>query len=370
MAISPVSAITYGNNYNSINFGNKKKKENHNKGISVPISHKLAVPLAATVLAMAPTSSNAKNNVLMVDNTHNIEILHNTQNEGRVVDKNYFKNIYGQNKEDVLVEEVTVKLLNSRDKSNNFDKIMYNVRMNDPSIGVFNAEAEHPITDYSDITYQLISDDGRKGPSFNIKSINVEGNSSPTFVKDDQNKYIEKAIYSDENKSDIKIHKYTRGLRHSGSHMENVSKGNIMKDAVTESEKVLGKLAGTNEFGTKDGQYIINYYSKDDNMNDAEFVTVKRDDGPELRLVSVEINNAVVNPGSCNPVELRYGYVVTTDGKNLYTLFDDNLVVVMLEIFKNSAFDNAKKHVNFFETKSQYMTTTKGVIMNIADVDD
>lgn len=366
MAISAVSAVSYGNNYNNINFKGEKKKKHQKQGISIPISHKLAVPLAATVLAMTPMSSSAGNRVNQTDKLNQIELVDNTDDNGKIISQKHFTEETGKNS----TRTVDIQLVNTRGSGNTFDKIIYDYTVASPYIEGGIKNSTNPITAYSDITYELISDDGSKGPSFNIKSINIADNEKPTFVKDEEIEYIEKAINSPENKSDIQVHKYTRKLRHSGSHIENVSKGNIMKDAVTESEKVLGKYAGCTEFETLQDKYKISYYSKDDNMDDAEFVTVKKGNGPELRLISVEMANVEVNPYSNNPTKFSYGYVITTDGKNLYNLFDDNLVAAMLEIFSNKAIENAKKQVSFFSSKSQYMTTSKGVIMHVADVDD
>ena len=64
MTIRPVASVSLVNRYNQLNFeGNKKKKQpqNNHNGVSNTISHKLAVPLAATIIAMSPMSSTASN---------------------------------------------------------------------------------------------------------------------------------------------------------------------------------------------------------------------------------------------------------------------------------------------------------------------
>jgi len=57
MAILPVSSLSFRSNYNNLGFegGKDKKSKTH----SIPISHKLAVPLAATVLSMTPAPANS-----------------------------------------------------------------------------------------------------------------------------------------------------------------------------------------------------------------------------------------------------------------------------------------------------------------------
>ena len=55
MAISPVSSVSF-NNYNNVTFAGRKNKEHHT-GASNPVSHKLAVPTAALMLAMMPSNA-------------------------------------------------------------------------------------------------------------------------------------------------------------------------------------------------------------------------------------------------------------------------------------------------------------------------
>lgn len=368
MAISAVSAVSYGSNYNNLSFEGKKKTKHQKHGISTPISHKLAVPLAATILAMSPTTSHAGNRVNQIDKTNHIEVFDNVQDEGKIVAKNNFKNIYNYDPSDVLIENVTVKLINSKDNSNNFDKIMYNVQMNDPSIGVFNAESEHPITGFSDVTYEFLSDDGTKGPVINIRSIDVEGNNSPKFVKDDQAKYIKEAINSPQNKTNIKVQKYTRDLRHTSVGLQNVGYGDVMKNAVQNN---YGKDAGSQEFEIASGKYKIGYYSTDDNMDDAEIVTLKKGDYPELKVSGVQIHNAVFNSNSSNPIKIRYAIVKLSDNNREYTLFDEQLASVMLQVFENKACKPAAEKVEIYQTTpARYSTTNDGILVPILDFKD
>lgn len=72
MAILPVSSLSFKSNYNNFGFeGRKDKKVQTN---SIPISHKLAVPLAATVLAMTPAPANSLN-IIEDYQTNDIELV-------------------------------------------------------------------------------------------------------------------------------------------------------------------------------------------------------------------------------------------------------------------------------------------------------
>lgn len=61
MAIAPITSVSFRNNYNQINFEGKKGEHGNNSGMT-PMK-KLAVPLAATVLAMTPSNVSAKYNM-------------------------------------------------------------------------------------------------------------------------------------------------------------------------------------------------------------------------------------------------------------------------------------------------------------------
>lgn len=61
MAIAPITSVSFKNNYDQINFEGKKGNHGNNSGLT-PMK-KLAVPLAATVLAMTPSNVSAKYNM-------------------------------------------------------------------------------------------------------------------------------------------------------------------------------------------------------------------------------------------------------------------------------------------------------------------
>lgn len=226
---------------------------------------------------------------------------------------------------------------------------------------------KNPIKSFNDITYELISDDGSKGFSFNIKSVDIEKNKEPSYLPVDQIEYIEKALNSPNNKSNIQVNKLTRGLRHNQLEMQNVPNGDILKNAIP--KKSYGKLAGSQVVELESGKYTIGYYSTDDNMDDAEIVTLKKDNYPELWVRAVKIYNAEINPNSDNPTKLRYGVVTLEGGDRAYCLCDDMLTSVLIQIFSDDAIKNAREITSLCEiTNAKYITTSKGVLMPIADV--
>lgn len=364
MAISPVSSVSF-RSYNNINFEGRKKKE-HNKGhIYVPLSHKLTVPLAATVLAMSPMSSQAAKKIDAANDKNRIELVEDNNDDGKLIDQKIFFDKSGDSG-----EFTCIKLTNSQGGSSTFDKIIYDYTL--PISNFVSSDGnllniKKPIKSFNDVTYELISDDGSKGSSFHIKSVDIEGYDKPKYLAADQIEYIEKALNSTKNKSNIQVNKLTRGLRHNQLEMQNVPNGDILKNAVP--KKSYGKLAGSQVVELESGKYKIGYYSTDDNMDDAEIVTLKKDNYPELWVRSVKIYNAEINSDSDNPAKLRYGVVTLEGDDRTYCLCDDMLTSVLIQIFSDDAIKNATEKTTLCEiTGAKYITTSKGELIPLTDV--
>lgn len=364
MTIRPVSSVSLVKTYNQLNFEGKKKKHSNNGHSSNPVSHKLAVPLAATVLAMSPMASSSANDIQVpIDNGNSIEMNDSGVEKGRLVGQETFIDVESPS----LYISSTIGLVNTKDNSKNFDKIMYGVSsMVDMGGFLKTSSSEKLVTDYSDITYDLISDDGTKGLSFNVKSINVDGQTRPIFDKE-KVAYVESAIKSPNNKADIAVHKENRSLRHDQISMQNVANYNIMKDAIP--KKSYGKLAGSQEVTIGNDKYWLGYYSTDDNMNDAEMVTIKKNDNPELWVRDVTLYNATINPKSSNPLKIKYSLVTLEGGDRTYALIDDQLANILIQVFNNDQFKNAAKLSGVWQVNSEYMTTTKGALMPMSEVE-
>ncbi len=362
MTIRPVTSATLVSNLNQLNFEGKKKK---NSNVSHPInnvSHKLAVPLAATVLAMSPMASSGKGIQVPLDDTNSIEMV-DSNNKGRKIDEKVFID----SESSTLNMTTNIGLVNTKDNSRNFDKIVYGVSST-VNLGGFleSSYEEKAVTDYSDIVYDLISDDGTKGLSFNVKSISVEGNSIPLFDKE-KVAYVESALKSPNNKSDVEVHKYRRTLRHDLLGMQNIANNNIMKDAIP--QKSYGSLEGQQEVEIGNDKYVLGYYSTDDNPYDAELITVRKNDNPELCLRGIIFYNATINPKSSNPQKFKYSLIrLEGEERKGYSLIDDNLANVLVQVLCDSQFKNATKNTYVMELDSEYMTTKKGALLPIKDV--
>ena len=76
-----------------------------------------------------------------------------------------------------------------------------------------------------------------------------------------------------------------------------------------------------------------------------------------------------INPESSNPQKFKYTLVRLEGAENKgYSLIDDNLANVLVQVLCDSQFKNATKNTYVMELDSEYMTTKKGVLMPIKDI--
>ena len=340
MSVRPVSLVSFGTNY-GINFSAKKKNNNKPNHIHIdnPVSHRLAIPLAATVLAMSPMSSAAGNNRLSdVEDTHRIELVEQNNN-GRIVDQRRFwihKNIN---------IHYDVDFINTKDGSNNFDKVV---------VGADKGYPGWEVTKVIDNNYTLYSDDGVPAHKYNLKKMKIleymggmkDDNVDLIYPQEALN-CINNSLNSTKNKSDIRQENNNVKLYHTVFGLQNGTCANRLKDAVSEGN--FGKLAGEQDYEGDNGIYTIRYYSQDDNMDDAEVVTVQKKGFPELRLYSVSINNGIIENGPIENINIRYGAVTLVAGNKVYNLLDDSLTEMMIAVVRNEACKNAAKDIELYE---------------------
>ena len=114
---------------------------------------------------------------------------------------------------------------------------------------------------------------------------------------------------------------------------------------------------------------VLGYYSTDGNPKDAELITVRKNGNPELCVRGIVFYNATINPESSNPQKFKYTLVRLEGAENKgYSLIDDNLANVLVQVLCDSQFKNATKNTYVMELDSEYMTTKKGVLMPIKDI--
>ena len=160
MAIRPVSSLNLTNGLNQVNFGRKRKNASENGDKSrMTVPHKLAVPLAATVLAMSPLSSASASSLKMseLDSSNKIEMvdaLNTLESDGATVVASKTFPSYRGPKAEIVTPKIT--LLNTKGGSG-FDKIVYSEGVSEAGKHTF--DMDYKVSALSKATYSLVGDD-------------------------------------------------------------------------------------------------------------------------------------------------------------------------------------------------------------------
>lgn len=363
MTIRPVTSVNLANSYNQVNFVGKRKNISDNgepQRITVP--HRLAVPLAATVLAMSPmaNASAVKSEMSDFDSPARIVMVETPNvsegNETVVASKTFpsYKSLH-------IVVTPKISLVNTKGGSG-FDKIIYTESYNEN--GKHTYDKDYVISDVTTTKYSLVGDDGVKSKPLTFYDAKVTDENAfapvplfPNLSKDMMN-YILNVLKSDNNNTNININNYSVGLRQTNMSLQNVPNGDILKDAQPFED--FGALEGSSSITTKNGTYTIGFYSKDNNPNDAELITVKKEGYPELQVKGVYVNNAYFNKNLANPQDLLYGsvYLLGKDNnghRKHYFLIDDDLTAKLIAILEQSAFKNALEYIDMRNKSNDYL---------------
>ena len=360
MTIRPVSSVNFASGYNKVNFGGKRKNS-ENSNVTIP--HRLAVPLAATVLVMSPLSSASASSLKMseLDSPNKIEMVDAPNalesNGAKVVASKTFQSFRGPKAETVTPK---ITLLNTKGGSG-FDKIVYSEGVSEAGKHMY--DMDYKVSALTKATYSLVGDDGVKSNPLTFYDIEVFDESSMLKTKlyhnlsDDMRDYLVSALKSSDNNTDIKVNNYNLGLRQTIFSLQNVPNGDILKDA--QPYENFGELVGTDSLTTKNGSYKVNCYSRDNNPDDVELVTVKKDGYPELQVKGIYTNEAYFNKDYDNPQHIKYGSVFllgrNKEGKiQHYFLLDDQLTMALISVFSNSVFANAAKHIGASDNVNYY----------------
>lgn len=364
MTIRPVTSISMLSAYNAVNFEGKKKKHSANNSSTNPVSHKLAVPLAATVLAMSPMAASSATNTKIseTDTSHNIEMVDNISDfeadNGTVIASKTFPPMKGA-KFEIITPKIS--LVNTRGGSG-FDKIIYSERVCED--GKYIMTLERNILALNKAHFTLEGDDGSKYNTLTFCDIELQDEHAfiklaPTYsnISPEMKNYIENALKSADNKTDIKVNNYKLGLRQTNLSLQNVANGNILKEAQPFED--FGDLEGSSSITTKHGTYTIGFYSKDSNPDDVELVTVKKHGFPELQVKGVYVNNAYFNKDRSNPQSLLYGsvYLLGRDkngNRTHYFLIDDDLTAKLISILGQAPFKNALEYIDARDKTNDY----------------
>lgn len=379
MTIRPVSSVNFANGYNQVNFGRKRKNISENREDSrMTVNHRIAVPIAATVLAMSPLANtsaasikmselDSPNKIVMVDIPSQLD-----NDAGKIVGSKTFPSVKGPKFETVTPK---ITLLNTKGGSG-FDKIVYSESVSEDGKHLY--DKEYKVSALTKANYSLVGDDGVKLNPLTFYDIEVFEENSMLKTKlyhnlsDDMRDYLASALKSSDNHTDIKVNNYNLGLRQTIMSLQNVPNGDILKDA--QQYEDFGEFVGTDSIKTKNGTYKINCYSRDENPDDVELVTVKKEGYPELQVKGVYTNEAYFNKDYDNPQQIKYGSVFLLGrdkaGKiQHYFLLDDQLTMALISVFSNKVFANAAKHIGASDNVNYYSVSPSNKYIIPKDVE-
>ena len=366
MAISPVSAVTFGNKHNNVNFEGRKHR-NGEEYHSTPIREKLAVPLAATVLAMSPMASSTKtlNDVEFAD-AHRIEMVNDVasideMHDGRVVGSKTFAGV----REGSLSYDVKVDLVNTKGGSG-YDEIY--ITHKSP---VDTNPLKNKVEGLNKIKLALMSDDGRKGPEFESNEYSYVGSSIPFPLRNDVANYLEDALNSPNYHGEAKVKTISKGLRQTFSSLQNVPNGN--KWAQVKQPYDYGKPCGSTTItGDRGDKYTVTVYSPDGTDTNVNTITLKKTGCPELEIMGVVKETAIFNKGLANEKSLVYGDVMLVgqgqSGREYPIILDNKLAASLISILNDAQLERVRKLLDYYTDRTNtYSILESGSVLHYSN---
>ena len=374
MAIRPVSQVSFQNTANKVAFEAKKNKNDGNNINKSYVSHRLAVPLAATVLAMSPTVKSSANSNIYEAIPANVEVMapeNNLVSEGKTVKARTFV-LNRKSAGGVPYRAIyNVYFISDDNDDSNFEKIQIVYRdLDNPN----SKGRRYTIDKFSTYKFGIVSEDGSESNNFSLDEIeaydanlgkNTYGNKT-YFTDTPICEYIKSEINSELNNSSVKPLSVTRKIRPSiDFNLQNVAPQNKMKDAVS-IERPDYNLLGHSNVVASNGKYTLRYYAMDDGEK-VDFVTVQKEGGPELGVRKNIYANGVFNKGDSSPVEVQYGITELYDNNNKnYFISDKDLSMMLINVFNN---DVTNKFAFKCEACEREYICHNGVVMAL-DGDD
>ena len=343
MNIRPITPLANVNNYTNLTFDGKKKKNvNQNLNITRPSSHKLAVPLAATVLAMSPMSSASAKTPLSDVAENKVELCENPGflNLGPKVIKS---KIFTQSRKSAggvpYDVQYRVNLISNDLDNDNFEKIQIVVK--EP--GISDKPAVYNVSKLSTYNFSIVSDDGSESNSFSLDEVTThntkydddaygnESHNTEKIVCD----FIKAELNSSRNNSKIERKVIARKIRPSMFYnLQNGKSENNMNEAVPISRPDY-RCLGFQDFKGLNGNYKFGYYSTSDE-DKIEFVTIQKDGGPELAVRKNIIAKGIFNAGSSQPFILNYGITEVYDNnQKKYYISDQALSNALVMVYND-----------------------------------
>lgn len=364
MTIRPISSVNFANGYNNVNFGERRKKSENTH--TVP--HRLAVPLAAAITLVPLNIIDAKSSNNDLDINNKIEyvdginsVKQDTKEKGVVIEsKDFNSKIYGNYK---------INLVSTDGNAKNFEKVVM-LKYND----IIGKTLSNDVKNLSVYNYQVISDDGSKGTSFELKDVLVDSgmDSTPyTYNQADLLNYVEGLI--DDPRNNKAINKVTNNRKikpDQDGYFQNVPKGDVLKNAVP--CKINAKLVGAEDVlmeGQKIG--VLRYYSVNGSDEKIDQITYQKNGYPELRISQLFANKHIFEPYSEAPSYFNTGIINLVDGNNKSYYIEEPGLVYGLAGMKAKEPEKFKYSIIGSSVDVNYLITPNiGAIMPVVPEED
>ena len=371
MTIRPVTSVNLTNSYNQVNFRGRRKNVSDNAGPSrITVPHRLAVPLAATVLAMSPMANASEKSDYYDIKTNNIELPAIQDNNGNVIKSKTFSLLRKSVGGVPYNVNYQINFVNDDNNSNNFERILIRVDETDtPGNGTV-----YGLDKLSTYKFGIVSEDGSESNNFDIDEITCHAMSEDgaygnnAFITEKKIcDYIKSELNSSRNNSNIEDSIVGRKIKPSSFlNLQNVAAKNKIKNAEPiDCSKY--KCIGNQNFKGANGKYKLSYYSVT-GADKIELVTVKKDNGPELAVGKNIVAKGIFNSGDSSPVSLDYGITELYDNnmKNYY-LSDRALSQALVLIYNN---DLTSGGAFTCESRNEEYMCHHGVIYPLTNIEE
>ncbi len=333
MIVSPVSNVVSNSSYNANFVGKRNKKSDiqPQPKISAKSSAVKAIPLM-TLLAMTPISVNNLQAEEKSFNNNSIELIQKPQTDTLVTDKG------------IIIGSKTFP------KYNNADVIIRSKNGKDASAvevilkGIQGDPCPTDLLSFVNYNMALYSDDGVNVNTYRIPELKVKlrGRENYDNIKNwEIAEYVSKFVSKDNKDIPVIDVNSKFRLQYTGKVDNKTSGEDRMKNAVPAD--TYGTCVGGNDFETDRGKYRINYYSTDDNDDNAEVITVKKEGYPELKVFAlVRTYGYFCKSSMQDPLRFEQGIISLygADRQKQYTYLDPELYNALIQVKSHDCIDD------------------------------
>ena len=331
MNIRPINNVSYTmTHFTGKNKSNKVQNTASSRlGISVPL---------ATLIAMSPMTSVGTPNIPDANNTIIVSTLRDKLSD----DTNLLKTEKYRGNDGILRK---VYYVNNNENS---DKVK-DIYINDGEID------GKKITEYKNITLQLVGDDGIAAKTFEFPQLTVQATDDNSSVYGYTERNISdnlaKFLLSEKNNTNIKTKNITKEVRAGKYGLVNAENKNTRWTNV-EADHSFGYPVADWARQVDGKTYFINAYSTDRNKNDYEVVTIQQAGKPEFQVAGLKnVTSSLIDTGA--PIgDFKYNQIAVLKNKDtsVARIFNETLFADLKDLTKDPR-NKAFKLENVEETQ-------------------